>query len=48
MNLREFFKKLRSPMGATILFLAAIVVLVLAVIRQPAFPDGDRYPHQVC
>lgn len=32
MNLREFFKKLRSPMGATILFLAAIVVLVLAII----------------
>jgi len=32
MNLREFFKKLRSPMGATILFLAAIVALVLAII----------------
>ena len=32
MNLREFFKKLRSPLGASLLFLAAIVTLAFSAV----------------
>lgn len=32
MNLREFFKKLRSPFGTSMMFLTAIVTLALAVM----------------
>ena len=32
MNLREFFKKLRSPLGTSLMFLTAIVTLALAIM----------------
>ena len=32
MNLREFFKKLRSPLGTSLLFLAAIVTLTFSAV----------------
>ena len=32
MNLREFFKKLRSPLGTSLLFLAAIVTLAFSAV----------------
>ena len=41
MNLREFVKKLRSPMGTTILFLSGLVILILLLLPMLLRDDGS-------
>lgn len=42
MNLREFFKKLRSPLGTSLIFLAAIVTLAFSAVPFLIREDGGK------
>ena len=42
MNLREFVKKLRSPMGTTILFLSGLVILILLLLPMLLRDDAGK------
>ena len=42
MNLREFFKKLRSPLGTSLIFLAAIVTLAFSAVPVLIREDGGK------
>lgn len=42
MNLREFFKKLRSPLGTSLIFLAAIVTLAFSAVPFLSREDGGK------
>lgn len=42
MNLREFFKKLRSPLGTSLIFLATIVTLAFSAVPFLIREDGGK------
>lgn len=43
MNLREFYKKLRSPMGTTLLSLGGLVLLVLLALPLLLRNDAENW-----